>query len=229
MKHSISMFISAPVCAVLLSTALSAQASDDMLPSHVWKDSGGNYQDDLGRTYVPDTYGNLKGPDFTLYKQSDGSYITPDDGLITPDGSGNWVTDDGYVYSPDGNGGYLLDEQQLLIAPLPCHPFPFWLILLQPPCMRDQPLLFKLPSLLCPEFLSSLLALCLNRLLLACTSQRPVHVWPCFIFLQLQWSLTVLILVHDCLCCLRVMFSLFHLYWLVLVGQGLSWLGFAVL
>ena len=111
MKHSISMFISVPVCAVLLSTALSAQASDDMLPSHVWKDSGGNYQDDLGRTYVPDTYGNLKGPDFTLYKQSDGSYITPDDGLITPDGSGNWVTDDGYVYSPDGNGGYLLDEQ----------------------------------------------------------------------------------------------------------------------
>ena len=125
MKHSISMFISVPVCAVLLSTALSAQASDDMLPSHVWKDSGGNYQDDLGRTYVPDTYGNLKGPDFTLYKQSDGSYITPDDGLITPDGSGNWVTDDGYVYSPDGNGGYLLDEQQLLIAPLPCHPFSF--------------------------------------------------------------------------------------------------------
>ena len=63
MKHSISMFISVPVCAVLLSTALSAQASDDMLPSHVWKDSSGNYQDDLGRTYVPISYGNLKGPD----------------------------------------------------------------------------------------------------------------------------------------------------------------------
>ena len=110
MKHSISMFISVPVCAVLLSTALSAQASDDMLPSHVWKDSSGNYQDDLGRTYVPDSYGNLKGPDFTLYKHSDGSYITPDDKLITPDGSGNWVTEDGYVYSPDGNGGYILDE-----------------------------------------------------------------------------------------------------------------------
>ena len=107
MKHSISMFISVPVCAVLLSTALSAQASDDMLPSHVWKDSGGNYQDDLGRTYVPDTYGNLS---LFVLNHSDGSYITPDDKLITPDGSGNWVTDDGYVYSPDGNGGYLLDE-----------------------------------------------------------------------------------------------------------------------
>lgn len=145
MKHSISMFISVPVCAVLLSTALSAQASDDMLPSHVWKDSGGNYQDDLGRTYVPDSYGNLKGPDFTLYKHSDGSYITPDDKLITPDGSGNWVTEDGYVYSPDGNGGYLLDEQQLLLPHYLAILFPFYLISLQPPCIARSATTLQTP------------------------------------------------------------------------------------
>lgn len=97
-------------CSLGLSTASALAADEDMLPSHVWQDQFGNYQDDLGNTYVPDLYGNLVGPDNTLFKQDDGSYKDLNDDYVRPDGSGGYNTEDGYNYMPDGNGGYILND-----------------------------------------------------------------------------------------------------------------------